>query len=390
MRLFRLTFATIFQRKAWAICVFAVIALPFALPLISSATEKPLLVQPARIQAAWNTLWICASSGASSPPPAKAKTTPNPASASISSPPASPPPASSLKSGWRCSASSPRSRCSPRLICQFAAAPADPVERSMWWVLNAQYAALFLLVIAPLLALATALASRFGGITGFTVTLLITLYGLYGVGYLDNMLKLEENPILQGFLAFSPHYRFADLTQRLYFKTGALPPGLLDDDPLLRRHPRRLRRNLAPLLPHQTLRLIFLNFSISAFQNLSFFNLQMSRIIHRHQPGLIGSGVLAWAFAGRPLLANPDLRAPLNPLGINGSPYGEVFAMAMQGPIDTHFHRHGLRRRPPNTRNRSPACDPPQAAERRRKKLPPISPSRQISARCSPEWKRLR
>jgi hypothetical protein len=54
--------------------------------------------------------------------------------------------------------------------------------------------------------------------------------------------------------------------------------------------------------------------------------------------GLIGTGALAWAIAGRPLVANPDLNAPLNPLGINGSPYGEVFAMAMQGPIDTYFH----------------------------------------------------
>lgn len=54
--------------------------------------------------------------------------------------------------------------------------------------------------------------------------------------------------------------------------------------------------------------------------------------------GLIGSGVLAWALAGRPLLANPDLKAPLNPLGINHSPYGEVFAMALQGPIETEFH----------------------------------------------------
>ena len=53
---------------------------------------------------------------------------------------------------------------------------------------------------------------------------------------------------------------------------------------------------------------------------------------------LIGSGVCAWAFAGRPLVANPDLDVPLNPLGINGSPYGEVFAMAMQGSIETYFH----------------------------------------------------
>ena len=54
--------------------------------------------------------------------------------------------------------------------------------------------------------------------------------------------------------------------------------------------------------------------------------------------GLIGSGVLAWAFAGRPLVENSELKSPLNPLGINRSPYGEVFAIAMQGPIDTHFH----------------------------------------------------
>lgn len=122
MRLFRLTFATILQRKAWAICAFAVIVLPFALPFISSATEKPLLVQPARILAAWGTLWVC----------------------------------------------------------------------TLFWGLFT--------------------AAHEGETNAKT-----------GVGYLDNMLKLEENPILQSVWLFSPHYRFADLTQRLYFKTGALP-----------------------------------------------------------------------------------------------------------------------------------------------------------------------
>lgn len=53
--------------------------------------------------------------------------------------------------------------------------------------------------------------------------------------------------------------------------------------------------------------------------------------------GLIVAGGCTWAFAGCPLLANPDLNVPLNPLGINRSPYGEVFAMAMQGPIDSYF-----------------------------------------------------
>ena len=59
--------------------------------------------------------------------------------------------------------------------------------------------------------------------------------------------------------------------------------------------------------------------------------------------GLIGTGVLAWSFASRPLVENADLDVPLNPLGINGSPYGEVFAMAMQGSIDTEFNGFWVR-----------------------------------------------
>lgn len=63
----------------------------------------------------------------------------------------------------------------------------------------------------------------------------------------------------------------------------------------------------------------------------------MSRIsTHAISLCLIGTGMLAWTLAGRPLITNPDLDVPLNPLGINGSPYGEVFAMAMQGPINTY------------------------------------------------------
>lgn len=225
MRLFRLTLATIFQRKAWAICAFAVIAMPFILPVISSATEKPLLVQPARILAAWNSLWICSLAWGLF---TAAREGENNAKSGIGE--------YFLTTGVSATRQlfeiwlavfcfvAPLTIITA-LICQFAAAPADPAEHSMWWILNGQYASLFLLVLAPLIALATALASRFGAITGFCVTLLITLYGLYGVGYLDNMLKLEENPFLQGFLLFSPQYRFADLTQRLCFKNGALPSG---------------------------------------------------------------------------------------------------------------------------------------------------------------------
>ncbi len=77
--------------------------------------------------------------------------------------------------------------------------------------------------------------------------------------------------------------------------------------------------------------------------------------------GLIGSGVLAWTIATRPLIDNSDLSTPLNPLGINGSPYGEVFAMAMQAPIDNYFHA-GMGQ---ETHNHAPGetCNDPSAHE---------------------------
>lgn len=223
MRLFRLTFATIFQRKAWAICAFAVVALPFALPMISSATEKPILVQPARILASWGTLWVCTllwglfTAAREGETNAKTGVGEYFQTTGMSA-------TRQLFEIWLAVFGfvAPLAILSA-MICHFSAAPGDPMERSMWLVLNLQYTALFLLVFAPLLALSTALASRFGGITGFTVTLGIALYGLYGVGYLDNMLKLEPNPILHSIWLFSPHYNFADLTQRLLFKSGSLP-----------------------------------------------------------------------------------------------------------------------------------------------------------------------
>jgi hypothetical protein len=53
---------------------------------------------------------------------------------------------------------------------------------------------------------------------------------------------------------------------------------------------------------------------------------------------LIGGGAAGFAIVSKPLVASKEADVPLNVLGINRSPYGEVFAMAMQGPIGTYFH----------------------------------------------------
>jgi len=79
---------------------------------------------------------------------------------------------------------------------------------------------------------------------------------------------------------------------------------------------------------------------------------------------LIGAGMLAWGASALPLINNPELAAPVNPLGIKRSPYGEVIAMALQGPIDKYFdagmangspsHQEGKQRGPDSTNETSP------------------------------------
>jgi hypothetical protein len=76
---------------------------------------------------------------------------------------------------------------------------------------------------------------------------------------------------------------------------------------------------------------------------------------------LIGTGVAAWAFAGRPLVTNKDLAVPLNPLGLNRSPYGEVIAMAMQGPVENYFNvAMGFQGRYQAKQEVQPAVAPPK------------------------------
>ena len=60
MPLFRLTLSTIFRRKAWAVCAFVVLVMPFLLPKLSSGTENPALLKPALAQAAWGMAWLSA------------------------------------------------------------------------------------------------------------------------------------------------------------------------------------------------------------------------------------------------------------------------------------------------------------------------------------------
>lgn len=222
MRLYRLTTATLFRRKSWVICAFAVGVLPFLLQYISSGTENPALLKPAIAQATWamallsSIFWGFFTAAKQGESNARSGIGEYFLTTGVSA-------GRQLFQMWL----SVFTFLAPipfvaAGICILFASPALPDERSMWLATNLQYAILFLLVMAPLVALAAAVASRFGSITGFLTSSTLAIYGLYGVGYLKLLANLESNALLKWIWETSPHYHFADPTERLRYKLGAI------------------------------------------------------------------------------------------------------------------------------------------------------------------------
>ncbi len=87
---------------------------------------------------------------------------------------------------------------------------------------------------------------------------------------------------------------------------------------------------------------------------------------------LIGGGVAGFAITSKPLVNNEEADVPLNILGINRSPYGEVFAMAMQGPIDTYFHA---------AEDKAHSCDATEGCEHHNHVEPEKNPAGKAPAR---------
>ena len=107
-------------------------------------------------------------------------------------------------------------------ISLFLAMPTNPEETGMWVATNLQYAVLYLLVVVPLFLLATALGTRINSTAAYVITTALAVYGLYGIGYLDFFLSHSGNPVVDAIYVISPHYHFANLTNRLVYNMGPL------------------------------------------------------------------------------------------------------------------------------------------------------------------------
>ena len=151
MRLFKLTLTTIFRQKSWAACAFLVLVMPFILPTLSTATENPAMTKPALAQAAWGMAWmsaifwgffVAARSGENLSRSGLGEYFQTTGLGATGQ----------LLQVWAAVLTFIAPLGIAALVTIFAASPAKPDERAMWIANNFQYAILFILVVAPLIA----------------------------------------------------------------------------------------------------------------------------------------------------------------------------------------------------------------------------------------------
>ena len=210
------------QRKVWIIALFCALVLPIVLPYLTPYESNPSLLEPARAQAAWGCLWVVTiawlffQAARFGDDTARSGLGAYFLSSGVSG-------LSQMIQIWlACLSFLLPLVLIALVICFIGAMPSDSAQAQMWVATNLQYAALFLLVVTPLMMVAVSVGSRFGSTVGYLIPLCMSIYGMYGVGYLAMMTDAQSNLLLDWLYVVSPHYHLADLTPRLVFKHGSM------------------------------------------------------------------------------------------------------------------------------------------------------------------------
>jgi hypothetical protein len=222
MNLYRLTLTTILTRKTFAVFAVLFLVLPLALPLLTPWEAKPQLIEPARAQTVWSMLWLLALGWMFYQAAAIGDRWASHGILEYLKTLGAGKFSQMLQIWLSCLTFLAGFLALVLSISLLFAMPGNSQEARMWVAMNLQYAWFFLLVVAPLTALAAALGTRFNAVVAYMVTAGLAIYGLFGIGYLDFFLSKTGHPFFDLLYIASPHYHLADLTERLIFKLGAV------------------------------------------------------------------------------------------------------------------------------------------------------------------------
>lgn len=221
--LFRLCSTGLLVRgSCWLLLLLGVLFAWLA-PLITPWEEKPVILQPARAQAAWIFAWLALFTWL-------------------------PFQAAALGSRFRKEGllehfeAGGRSRIGlclqlhagllvwllglallAAIVCVAFCLPSKSADATQWVWLVLQYIALYLLAGIPLMLLAVALGTRTSEVIAFLVPVSLLFVGLFGGVWLAPLVAGSDSSLWKSLWLLLPHYHLADLTPRLVFKMGPLP-----------------------------------------------------------------------------------------------------------------------------------------------------------------------
>lgn len=316
MKAFKTGFSLIFYKKTWVVALFTMILIPLVFPYMTPYEYNLGILEPARAQAAWgcalflSALWGLHLSAKLGEYFQRTHLADYFYSMGMSK-------LSLLFQTFLVSAIWITSLVLIAVcICLFFCSPTHPIEAMMWRSSTYQFGALLLLIFLPLSLLATALASRFSALISYVLTVGLTVYGFYGVGYLEQFLSKQPMPLLDAVWHISPHYHVGDLTTRFIFKMGALPQQSFVTTTLYLLAVGLLLAGLGMLL-----------FRGKKTKSLaSWLNRSKGAV------ALVLLGICTLSFTSIEKTLTP------NPLGVFGSEYGRTIALGMQSPIDLVWH----------------------------------------------------
>jgi hypothetical protein len=228
--MFRFTLQTLhYSRSVWLPLV-AMLVVPWVVPFISPTDEEFQLYQPALAQGAWQSLWIIGvlfgvmNSANIGKMMEEKKINEHFTTIGFSKAKRF---FGQLAPIWIFSIIL---GLIPFFICVFFASPTGKEDKWMWFLLQAQAYALWVVAIPLWCAPALALATRISSPAATLITLLLHVYGTEAISYADMIRRnLSANQYFRDLAeiawAISPHIHFADLTNRMVFKMGALDPN---------------------------------------------------------------------------------------------------------------------------------------------------------------------
>jgi hypothetical protein len=221
--LFRLSTTGILVRGSCWILLLLGILFAWLAPLVTPWEEKPLILQPARAQAAWMFAWLALFTWLPFQAAALGHRIRK----------------QGILEHLQAAGQNRLNLCLQlnasifvwlvavallaMIVCLGFCMPRIEADANSWMVLVLQYTALYILAAVPLIVLGVTLGTRTHEIIAFMVPVSLLFLGLFGGIWLAPFFAQSDSVIGKLLWVTMPHYHLADLTPRLVFKMGPLP-----------------------------------------------------------------------------------------------------------------------------------------------------------------------